>query len=425
MSQNLSERTTCRISGEPLIELFSLGKVRVSDFIDKDAEPRLDAVELKMMLAPKSGLVQLAHTVDFDEMYREYWYRSGTNETMKRELADIAESAQKTIRPHDGDVWIDIGCNDGTLLTNVAPTITRIGFDPALNTFLEEESKKHADEIVVNYFTAETYKQTKYDTQKAKVITSIAMFYDLEDPNAFVDDISEVLDDEGLWIMQMSYLPLMLEQLAFDNICHEHLEYYSLESLKYLLDRHDMEIVDCQLNDINGGSFRIYIRKKKATPSLFATAPYRDVAMMRVKSILAMEEKMDLKNPETYKKFYKKISELKDKTMSFILDAKANGKTIWGYGASTKGNTLLQWFGLNETHIDAIAERSEIKYGKKTAGSNIPIKPEADMRASQPDYLLILPWHFIYEFQEREKGYLEKGGAFILPCPRFEIITIK
>lgn len=425
MSKQIPERNTCRISGEPLIELFTLGELHISDFIDQDSEPRLDPVELKLMLAPTSGLVQLAHTADFDAMYREYWYRSGTNATMRNELKEIAESAKNMIRPNNGDIWLDIGCNDGTLLANVDPTITRIGFDPALNTFLEEESKRHANEIVVDYFTKESYIKTSVGTKRAKVITSIAMFYDLEDPHVFVDDIYHTLDDEGLWIIQMSYLPLMLKQLAFDNICHEHLEYYSLEALIYLLDQHNFSVVDCQLNDINGGSFRIYIRKKNATLSLFATAPYRDVAQLRIEGILALEEKMDLKNPATYMKFFERIQELKKHTMEFISKIKMEGKTIWGYGASTKGNTLLQWYGLNNTHIDGIAERSEIKYGKKTAGSNIPIFSEADARAAKPDYMLVLPWHFINEFKTRERTYLESGGAFIVPCPKFEVIRIK
>lgn len=421
MSNQIPERSTCRISGEPLVELFTLGELHISDFIDQDAEPRLTPVELKLMLAPKSGLVQLAHTADFDEMYREYWYRSGTNATMRNELKEIAERATKLIRPTSGDVWLDIGCNDGTLLANVDPSVTRVGFDPALNTFLEAESKKHADTIVVDYFTAEKFKATGH--KQAKVITSIAMFYDLEEPHAFVNDIYETLDDEGLWIIQMSYLPLMLKQLAFDNICHEHLEYYSLESLTYLLDQHDFSVVDCELNDINGGSFRIYIRKKSASASLFATSPYRDVAEMRVEGIRALEEQMNLKDPQTYLTFFEKIQELKNQTMEFILKVRAEGKTVCGYGASTKGNTLLQWYGLNNTHIDGIAERSEIKYGKKTAGSNIPIFSEDEARGKKPDYMLVLPWHFIHEFKIREADYLKNGGAFIVPCPKFEIIT--
>ncbi len=415
------ERTTCRISGEPLVPLFDLGSLYMSDFIPKDASPRIPQVPLKMCLAPESGLVQLAHTAPSDDMYSTYWYRSGTNATMTKELQDIALSGQQTMRPQAGDIWVDIGCNDGTLLSFLDPSLTRIGIDPAKNGY-KELSEKHANVIVSDYFTKDSYIKSGFSDKKAKVITSIAMFYDLENPHDFVSDIEATLDDNGLWILQMSYLPLMLKQLAFDNICHEHLEYYTLQSLEYLLTPHGLEVVDCQLNDVNGGSFRVYIRKTKADKTLFATAPYRDVAMMRVESVRANEEKLDLKNPETYLKYYKDILILKEKTMDFIKSEKAKGKKIWGYGASTKGNTLLQWFGLDETLIDGIAERSPAKFGLKTAGSNIPITSEEEMRTAKPDYLLVLPWHFIAEFRRRESEFLKNGGAFIVPCPLFEVI---
>lgn len=230
------------------------------------------------------------------------------------------------------------------------------------------------------------------------------------------------MDDNGLWVVQMSYLPLMLRQLAFDNICHEHLKYYSLESMKYLLDQHDLQIVDCILNDVNGGSFRVYIRKNGADPTTFATAPYRDVAAHRVESILAHEKELNLKNAETYLNFYRKSVELRDKTLAFMQEEKAKGKKIWAYGASTKGNTLLQWWGIDNTLIDGIAERQPMKYGLKTVGSNIPIASDDDMRKAEPDYLLVLPWHFIESFVRREKDFLERGGKFIVPCPTFEVI---
>ena len=421
MEFNGKERITCRISGEPLVPLFDLGNLYMSDFIPQDSSPRIPQVPLKMCLAPESGLVQLAHTAPSDDMYSTYWYRSGTNATMTKELQDIALSGQQTMKTQAGDIWVDIGCNDGTLLSALDPSLTRIGIDPAKNGY-KEFSEKHANVIVNDYFSKDSYEKSGFGTKKAKVITSIAMFYDLEDPHSFVKDIESVLDDNGLWILQMSYLPLMLKQLAFDNICHEHLEYYTLQSLEYLLKDHGLEVVDCQLNDVNGGSFRVYIRKTKADKTTFATAPHRDVAAMRTESIRANEEKLDLKNPEVYTKFYQDIVALKEETVAFIKSEKEKGKKIWGYGASTKGNTLLQWFGLNETLIDGIAERQPAKFGLKTAGSNIPITSEEDMRAAKPDYLLVLPWHFIAEFRKRETSFLQEGGAFIVPCPAFEVI---
>lgn len=413
------EHTTCRVSGEPLVPLFSLGEMYLSDFLPRDAQPRTDTVPLEMMLAPKSGLVQLKHTAPFDQMYQTYWYRSSTNESMVAELREIATSTAKYMRVGAGDIWIDIGCNDGTLLSFVPEEATRIGYDP--NDY-KEFSEKHANLIVNDYFNAAAFKASSYGGKKAKVVTSIAMFYDLEDPNTFVKDVYDVLDEDGMWVIQMSYLPLMLQQLAFDNICHEHLEYYSLTSLKFLLEKHNFSIVDCQVNDVYGGSFRIYIRKASATPSTFASAPYRDVATYRVNAILEYEKTLKLTDPATYQDFYAKAQKLRKETVAFMKAEKAKGKKIWAYGASTKGNTLLQWYGIDETLVDGIAERSEPKFGLKTAGSNIPIYSEAEMRAAQPDYLLVLPWHFIDMFVQRESAFLKNGGAFIVPCPRFEVI---
>ncbi|PJE51039.1 MAG: hypothetical protein COV29_02070 [Candidatus Yanofskybacteria bacterium CG10_big_fil_rev_8_21_14_0_10_36_16] len=415
------ERNTCRISGEKLVDLFSLGKTYVSDFLKPETKPKLPPIELKMCLAPKSGLVQLSHTAPTDEMYREYWYKSGTNATMTKELEEIATTAQRLAKTKKGDVFVDIGCNDGTLLKFIDKDLIRVGFDPAKNGY-KKLSSKHANLIVEDYFNYEAFKKSRYGKQKAKIITSIAMFYDLENPDKFINDINKTMDKNGLWIVQMSYLPLMLEQLAFDNICHEHVEYYSLTAMKYLLNRHNMKIVDCQVNDVNGGSARIFIRKKDADNHTFATAPHRDVANYRVASILSHEKTLNLNKKTVYLNFYKKSLELKRKTVNFIKKEKNRGKTIWGYGASTKGNTLLQWFGLDNNLIDAIAERNPGKYGLKTVGTNIPIKSELEMRRAKPDYLLILPWHFIREFKERESEYLKGGGKFIVPCPEFEII---
>jgi hypothetical protein len=215
----------------------------------------------------------------------------------------------------------------------------------------------------------------------------------------------------------------MLKQLAFDNILAEHFYYYSLFNLKKLFEDNGFQIMDCQLNDINGGSFRIYAMKQKANTSLFFTQPYRDVCNFRINSLLAYEETLHLDEVATWKKFHQDIDALKEQTVSFIKEQKSKGKTVWCYGASSKGNTLLQYFGLDHTLIDAIAERSTYKFGLKTVGTNIPIVSEEEMRKAKPDYLLILPWHFLNEFKEREKDYLNNGGSFIVPCPKFEIIT--
>lgn len=403
-------------------ELFTLGELYVSDFLKQDQLPRANKSELKLLL-DDNGAVRLEKTAPKDAMWGTYWYRSSVNATMTNELKGIVKSITDIYKLKDNDLWIDIASNDGTLLSFVPKNLSRIGIDPADDTY-KNEAKQHADLIIQDYFSAEVFEKSSFRKQKSKIITSIAMFYDLEHPDQFIKDIDQVLDKDGLWVLQLSYTPLMLKQMAFDNILHEHFYYYSLFNLKSLFEKNGFQIMDCQLNDINGGSFRIYAMKQSANIKTFAAQPYRDVCNFRVNSLLAYEKTLKLDKAKTWKNFFKDIEKLKNTTVSFIKSEKAKGKVIWGYGASSKGNTLLQYFGLDNTLIDGIAERSIYKFGLKTIGTNIPIYSEDDMRKAKPDYLLVLPWHFINEFIEREKDLLKSGCQMIVPCPTFDIIKL-
>jgi len=377
--------------------ILKLGEHYVSDFIknDTDADGR-KKYSLDLILDKEIGAARLTEMAPSETMWGKYWYRSGINATMTKELGNVVSEITSRIKYAKGDIWLDIACNDGTLLKQIPNEFVKLGIDPADDTFVT----------------------------KAKVITTIAMFYDLIDPNPFIKDVYEVLDDNGIWVLQLSYTPLMIKQLAFDNICHEHAYYHSLQSFKTLFKNHGLKIVDCSLNDVNGGSFRVYVQKEIADISSFGTSPLRDVCNFRIESLLEYESRhYDLSNLDLWDKFQNDIENLRKQTVDFIKEEKAKGKIICGYGASTKGNTLLQWFGLDHTLIDAIAERSPYKFGMKTIGTNIPILSEEEVRAMKPDYMLVLPWHFISEFIQREDEYLTNGGKFIVPCPKFEIIS--
>jgi SAM-dependent methyltransferase len=402
-------------------KLFSLGKLYVSDFINKDEDARAGKHDMTLVIDERYGAARLETCTPIHSMFGKYWYRSGINQTMRTELKGIVDSVTSVQKLNEGDLWLDIACNDGTLLSFVPDGIKKLGIDPAEDSF-KNESSKIADEVIQDFFTLENFKKSKFKKKKAKVVTCIAMFYDLDEPVEFLKDVTKVLDDDGLFVLQMSYTPLMIKQLAFDNICHEHVYYWGLASIEKLLKKAGLKIVDCQLNDVNGGSFRIYIKKKKSDVTTFATAPYRDVCNVRVESLIKWEKGLKLDKEEIWLDFYNRIEALKKETVDFIKAEKAKGKVICGYGASTKGNTLLQYFGLDNTLIDAIAERSPYKFGLKTIGTNIPILSEEDVRAMNPDYMLILPWHFISEFIKREDEFLSKGGKFIVPCPNFQII---
>jgi SAM-dependent methyltransferase len=402
-------------------KLFSLGELYVSDFINKNEDARAGKHDMTLVIDERYGAARLEKCTPIHSMFGKYWYRSGINQTMRTELKGIVDSITSVQKINEGDLWLDIACNDGTLLSFVPDGIKKLGIDPAEDSF-KAESSKIADEVIQDFFTLENFKKSKFKKKKAKVVTCIAMFYDLDEPVEFLKDVTKVLDDDGLFVLQMSYTPLMIKQLAFDNICHEHVYYWGLASIEKLLKKAGLKIVDCQLNDINGGSFRIYIKKKKSDVATFATAPYRDVCNVRVESLIKWEKGLKLDKEEIWLDFYNRIESLKKETVDFIKAEKAKGKIICGYGASTKGNTLLQYFGLDNTLIDAIAERSHYKFGLKTIGTNIPILSEEDVRAMNPDYMLVLPWHFISEFIKREDEFLSKGGKFIVPCPNFQII---
>ena len=403
------------------MKVVTLGDHYVSDFIKSEADYEgRKKYSLDLVLNEEIGAAHLTEIPPSETMWGQYWYRSGINATMTKELGNIVDEITSRVKLNEGDVWLDIACNDGTLLKQVPNKCFKIGIDPADDTFVAESSKV-ANVIVQDYFSYKAYSNA---TQKqAKVITTIAMFYDLLDPNPFIKDVIEALDDNGVWVLQLSYTPLMIKQLAFDNICHEHAYYHSMDSFKRLFDQHDLKIVDCSLNDVNGGSFRVYVQKNIADVTSFGTSPLRDVCNFRVQSLLDYENAhYNMTDVKVWEKFQSDIEALKEQTVNFIKEAKAQGKVVCGYGASTKGNTLLQWFGLDHTMIDAIAERSPYKFGLKTIGTNIPILSEEEVRAMKPDYMIVLPWHFIAEFVQREDEYLSNGGKFIVPCPKFEII---
>jgi len=415
----------CRITKQSMTELFSLGDLYISDFIKIEGDYRgVKKWDLTLMLSPETQCLQLKENADKHFMYGKYWYRSGTTTSMVRELQDIAYSCMQlckikavgALKP----IFLDIASNDGTQLSFVDKNkYTRVGIDPAEGSF-QEEAKKNCDIAINEFFSKEIYEKTVMI--KASIVTCIAMFYDLDDPVAFLKDVYDIMDDDGLFVIQQSYMPLMIKQLAFDNICHEHVFYHSLHSMEYMLKNVGFKLVDVILNDVNGGSFRVYIQKEHANVNSFGSSPYRDVCQLRMDSLREYEKTLHLDKKETYDEFWQKVQDLKVQTYNFIKDTHSQGKSIWVYGASTKGNTLLQWFDLDSTLIDGAAERSPYKYGLKTIGTNIPIYSEDIMRNVNPDYLLVLPWHFINEFVEREKDYLNNGGHFIVPCPKFEII---
>ncbi len=417
----LNSRDSCRICGSKnLTSILNLGDQYFANYSPKsnDVVPFEEKIPLELVRCDKSidpkscGLVQLRHTTPPNLMYDRYFYRSGINQTMTNNLNEIAKQAISKIKLNPNDIVIDIGCNDGTLLQNYKELpIRSVGFDPAKN--MVQFSKQTGATIITEFFSAEEFIKN-YGSEKAKIITSIAMFYDLEDPNQFVDDISKILHPDGIWILELSYLPLMLSQNAFDTIVHEHLEYYHLDALEFLLSKFNLKVVDIQLNDINGGSFRVVVQHKEKSID--------NKSLQHITELREKEKNLNLSTNQPFDDFITKINDEKDKLVTFIKNEVSAGKTVHCYGASTKGNTLLQFYNLDKKLIQFIADKNTDKWGRKTIGTDISIISEEESHSMNPDYFLILPWHFIKEFKEREKSYLKNGGKLLVPLPEFKII---
>ena len=416
---HLGHRKTCRVCGSSaLTPVINLGEQHLQGSFVKPGkeEPPLRKIALSLVRCDPTkdekacGLLQMEHTVPPEVLYSAYWYRSGTNQTMRNHLQEITEEAASLIGKSNARV-LDIGCNDGTLLKCYPQDFIKFGVDPS------DVAQEITGDITAIQDIFPSEELTKVlQGEKFDIITSIAMFYDLEDPVSFCKEIKKSLAPDGLWVFEMSYMPSMLKMNSYDTICHEHLEYYSLAVLEYILKQADLKIVDSVLNDINGGSIRCY------ATHLDTFAFKNQEAVRRIKLLRQAEFDMELDTDKPYKNFQDRINVHKEQLVSLLKMLKKEGKSIHIYGASTKGNTILQWCGIDNRIIDVAAERNPDKYGAYTLGTDIPIVSEADSRAMKPDYYLVLPWHFKEEFLKREQETLNSGVGLIFPLPNLEII---
>ena len=410
---NYKKLIKCRIcNSENFENVLNLGNQYLTGVFPKTEDNEITSGPLDLVWCRKCELLQLGHSYDLTEMYGDnYGYRSGLNKSMVQHLSDKIHILESHVNLKPGDVVLDIGSNDATSLKAYkTEKIRKIGIDPTGAKFKEYYTDDI--ELLADFFTSENYK--KIESKKAKIVTSIAMFYDLESPIAFVKDIESILDDNGIWHFEQSYMPSMLRMNSYDTICHEHLEFYSLNVIKYILEEAGLKIIDVVMNAVNGGSFAVTACKKN-NDSLQANK-------IIVDWLLTQEIRMGIDSVNPYRDFEEKVYRHRQDLIRLIKGLKSDGKKILGYGASTKGNVLLQFCNFTSTDILAIAEVNPDKYGCYTPGTNIPIISEKDAVNMKPDYYLVLPWHFKDGILRREKEFLKNGGKFIFPFPEIEII---
>ncbi len=400
---------SCRLCNtNSFTSILSLGNLYIAEFTITNLRP--EKYPLDLVLCNKCLLLQLKKTTPKEVLYTDnYGYKSGINSSMIKELKLIVKKAISIAKiKHKNSLIVDIGANDGTLLSFYPNHYTRVAYEPIKK--FAKEIKQYADVVISDFFNGKSF-IAKFKNRKADIITAISCFYDIDKPNIFLSEITKILSAKGIFVIQQNYLAEMLYKNAFDNIVHEHLEYYSLFTLQNLLKKHNLEVFHVELSPINGGSFRTYIaftNTRKITKS--------------VKDLIKHEKKLHLDKLAPYLSFARRIRENKINLLRFIKKLKKNGKTIYLYGASTRGNTLIQYLKLNNNLISYAVERNPEKWGTKIASLQIPIISEEQARKNKPDYMLVLPWFFKEEFLEREKKYLKSGGHFIFPLPKMEVV---
>ena len=402
----------CRVSGSrDLVSVVNLGYQDLTGVFPTSPEELVTSGPLELVWSPDSGLLQLAHSFDPQEMYGDnYGYRSGLNGSMVRHLTAKIRMLERAYDLEPGDTVLDIGSNDSTSLqAYTTPGLDRIGIDPTGVKF----KSYYPDDValVPDFFSAEAFRTS--GRTSAKIVTSLAMFYDLEDPIAFARDIRSVLAPDGVWHFEQSYMPSMLRLCSYDTICHEHIEYYSFAVVQRIADAADLKIIDVQFNAINGGSFAV-----TATPKSSKRRPNAAITNW----LLEQEDRMGLGTPRPFREFEERVYRHRSDLIRLVQALNADGKTIIGLGASTKGNVMLQFCGFTAKDIPCIAEVNEDKFGRFTPGSHIPIVSELEARAMKPDYFLVLPWHFKDGIVAREQEFIAGGGKMIFPLPEIEIV---
>lgn len=398
---------SCRICGNVNLEcVLDLGRQMLTGVFPRTKNANVTAGPLRLVKClgdnKVCGLLQLQHSYDLAEMYGEnYGYRSGLNASMVAHLHSKVRRILGEVELRAGDLVVDIGSNDSTTLQAYPTGPVFVGFDPT-GTKFGSYYPAHI-QLIPDFFSATLLKE-RFPGKKAKVVTSFAMFYDLEDPISFMREVHEVLADDGIWVFEQSYMPAMLKSNSYDTVCHEHLEFYGLRQIKWMADRVGLRILEVEFNDVNGGSFSITASKAGGNSSV---SPL-------VKKILDEERQMGLDTLAPYKAFAERAAKSRHDLIEFIKTTRNEGKTVAALGASTKGNVLLQYCGLSERDIPYIGDVNSDKFGSYTPGTWIPIIPETELLAMKPDCLIVLPWHFRKFFEQTGK-YSNLKLIFPLP----------
>ena len=393
-----------------LFDLFSLGKISFTGRFSNTIHQNVPKAYLNVLMCKKCKLVQLDRNFDLNYLYgKNYGYRTGINKTMTDHVKKIVRKCSALVKLKSKQYVLDIGSNDATLLNFYPNDIIKVGVDPLVNKY--KKFYKKINYKISNFFKIKDIEKIKIK-KKFKIISALSVFYDLRDPNKFIREIKKILDDKGVFVLEHVDLYYIIKNNIFDTICHEHLIFYSSKIIIEMMKNNGLKVFNHEYNEINGGSSRYYICHSKTNFKV----------SKNINKVLLRENLQGIELKKTYKLFFTKILNEKIKLIKLIKKIKNEKQDIHGYGASTKGNVLLQFYNINNKVVNYIADRNPLKWNSFTPGTRIKIISESQSRKIKPHFYLVLPWHFKNEILIREKNIRKKGTKFIFPLPKVRVV---
>lgn len=403
-------KKNCRYCETPLGKPFlDLGDMPLANSYVKpaDADQPEFTCPLALVLCPHCRLVQLSHVVPPDLMFRHYLYVSSTTQTFRDHFAAYAHSVRGKLGGADKPLAVDIGSNDGLLLSCYQGEGMRaVGVDPAKN--LSDAANARGLRTLNRYFDKDAVDEILREHGKAHAISGNNVFAHIDDIHGVLTNVSRLLDDQGLFVIEFPYLLTMLDELLFDMIYHEHLSYIGVGALSHVLERFRMEIFHVDEVSSHGGSLRVFIQKQGG-PHAKTAAPAR---------LLERESKAGLGEARAYEQFAAKVLKVREEFQALVREARSRGQKVAGYGAPAKASTLVNFYDLGLRDIDYVVDDNPLKQGYLVPGKKIPIVPSSRLQTETPQVLIIFAWNFAREILKKI-GSLEreKGVRFVLPLP--------
>lgn len=397
----------CRACQRKTLNLFlSLGQMPlVNRFIEPEAlscdEKRYP---LDVAFCHNCGMVQLADVVPPTEMFSDYLYFTGASEPMRQHFLSMVTEILESVGASEGDLVVDVGSNDGTLLSQYPGWVRRLGIEPSSN--LAQEAERHGITTMCDFLNVAAANRAVELHGNATIVTATNVFAHVDDIRGFLDAAQVLLGGSGALVIEVPYLLDMLTNVEFDTIYHEHLSYFAVRPLLGVFESQGFEVTSVKRIPVHGGSLRIYVRPSR-------NPQHSPIA----KEFVSAELEAGLGTNAPYRRFATNVAAIRSRLCELVISLKDSGEAVAAYGAPAKGNTLLNYCGITADMIDYVTDTTPAKQGRYTPGTRIPVVHPSALVERTPDYALLLAWNYKDSILKKETEYRKNGGKFIVPIP--------